>query len=100
MKVIISAPARADISSIYKYLRAEANDGVARTIVADIRERCLGLERMPERYQMLPGYETQGYRRRIYRDYLIVYAIAKDRVNIIRIVHGASDYQKLLAETK
>lgn len=96
MKLVISAPARADIASIFGYLKRETGERMARAIVADIRERCSGLQRMPERYAHLPGLSHAGYRRRVYRDYLIIYEVRAERVNVIRILHGASDYQKLL----
>lgn len=96
MRVIVSAPARADIADIYSYLKKEAGPRMARAIVADIYERCSGLKRMPERYAFLPGFETIGYRKRVFRNYLIIYQIGQARIEVIRVVHGASDYSKLL----
>ena len=95
MKVRITKPARADIRQIFEYLEERAGPRKAREIIAELRERCAGLQRMPERYAALPGFK--GLRRRLYRDYLIVYRIQPGRVEIIRIVHGASDYLELLS---
>lgn len=98
MKVRITEPARTDIRKIFDYLRSKAGRQKAREVVAEIRERCDGLQRMPERYAALPGYED--LRRRVYRDYLIIYRVRPGRVEIIRVVHGASDYLQLLAEVE
>lgn len=54
---------------------------------------------MPERYQHLAGFEAAGLRRRIYRDYLIVYTVTEQGVSIIRVLHGASDLENLLHGT-
>jgi toxin ParE1/3/4 len=96
MTVILSAPAQRDLSGIYDCLKSEAGVRVARAFIADLYERCSGLKRMPERYALLPGFEAYGYRKRVYRDYIIVYQISVQRIEIIRVLHGASDYEKLL----
>lgn len=95
MKVTITRPARSDIRQIFEYLEVRAGRRKAREIVAELRERCAGLQRMPERYAALPGYSE--LRRRLYRDYLIIYRIRPDSVEIIRVLHGASDYLTLLS---
>jgi toxin ParE1/3/4 len=99
LKVKFTAEARSDIASIYRYLDEQAGNRIAKTILAELRERCLGLARMPERFERLEGLEgleTAGLRRRVYRNYLIVYRIQIDGLEIVRVFHGASDYLKLL----
>lgn len=98
MKVIVSAPAQNDLSDLYDFLKREAGVRAARAFIADLYERFSGLKRMPQRYALLPGFENAGYRKRVYRDYLIIYRIGDQRIDIIRVVHGASDYQKLLEQ--
>lgn len=94
MRVRITKPARNDIRSVFEHLRAEAGQRKAREIASEIRERCEGLSRMPERYQKLEGFEAAGLRRRIYRDYLIVYRVFRNEVEVLRVIHGASDFQE------
>jgi plasmid stabilization system protein ParE len=98
MRVRITRPARNDIRAIFEHLRKEAGQRKAREIASEIRERCAGLSRMPERYQKLEGFESAGSRRRIYRDYLIVYRVLPNEVEVLRVIHGASDFQDVLAD--
>lgn len=37
-----------------------------------------------------------GLRRRLHAGYLIFYRVGTDRVEIVRIIHGARDYPSLL----
>ncbi|MEM6711759.1 MAG: type II toxin-antitoxin system RelE/ParE family toxin [Pseudomonadota bacterium] len=96
MRVILSGPARLDLSDIYDHIRYEAGPRTARAFTADLYERCSGLKRMPKRYALLAGFEAEGYRKRVYRDYIMVYRVADTQIEIIRVFHGASDYEKLL----
>lgn len=100
MRVRITRLARSDIRSVFDYLESVVGTGKAREISAEIRERCVGLSRMPERYQMLAGFEDAGLRRRVYRDYLIVYRIIRGQVEVIRVLHGASDIEAHLKDLK
>jgi toxin ParE1/3/4 len=96
LKVKFTAGARSDIASIYRYLDEQAGNRIAKTILAELRERCLGLARMPERFERLEGFGAAGLRRRVYRNYLIIYRLQIDVLEIVRVFHGASDYLKLL----
>jgi toxin ParE1/3/4 len=44
----------------------------------------------------LPGYEDKGIRRRVHGNYLIFYRIAEAGVEVLRILHGAQDYERAL----
>ena len=96
MKVKFTKEARSDIASIYDYLNEHAGTRTAKIILAELRERCLGLARMPERFEQLQGFQSKGLRRRLYRNYLIIYRFRVGIVEIVRVFHGASDYLKLL----
>lgn len=100
MKVAITVPARDDLRKIFRYLETNAGTPKARQIIAELRERCMGLQRMPERFALLPGFETNGYRRRVWRDYLIVYRVAAGRLDILRVLHGASDLLAALEQDR
>jgi plasmid stabilization system protein ParE len=98
MKVWITTPARVDIGRVFDFIRQQAGHHKAREIIVELRERCAGLDKMPERYPVVPGFEAAMVRRRVYRDYLIVYRVRPQSVEILRIFHGASDYLRLLAQ--
>jgi len=51
---------------------------------------------MPEAFPLVPRYARQGIRRYLHRNYLVFYHIEADRVVIIRVLHGARDYESVL----
>lgn len=51
---------------------------------------------MPHAYPLVPRYAYLGVRRCVVRDYLIFYRVQSNLLEIIRIIHGAQDYDKLL----
>lgn len=60
-----------------------------------LRSDCLGLAEMPNRFRQVGG---TALRRRPSGNYLIFYSVG-DRVEIVRILHGARDWISLLDET-
>ena len=48
-------------------------------------------------FPLVPHFEQQGIRRRVFRDYLIFYRVDPQVVVIIHILHGARDYERLLS---
>ena len=42
------------------------------------------------------AYRDIGLRRRIYGSYLIFYRIRDDTVEVLHVLHGARDYDKIL----
>ena len=51
---------------------------------------------MPQAFPLVPRFEHTGIRRRVHGNYLIFYRIGPDAVDIIHIMHGAMDYERLL----
>ena len=51
---------------------------------------------MPEALPLVPLYETTGIRRRVYGNYLIFYRVGPKTIDVIHILHGAMDYERLL----
>ena len=41
----------------------------------------------------VPGHHKSGIRRRVHGNYLIFYKVGRDRIVVIRILHGAMDYE-------
>ncbi|MEM0899186.1 MAG: type II toxin-antitoxin system RelE/ParE family toxin [Pseudomonadota bacterium] len=100
MRVRVTEPARADIREIFEHLKKAAGRRKAREVTSEVRERCAGLSRMPERYQLLERFEHAGIRRRVYRDYPIVYRVLKMDVEVLRVIHGASDIERVLSDLR
>jgi len=55
-----------------------------------------GLADMPRRFQIVPGHERAQVRRRPHGDYLILYHVLNDTIEVLHVIHGARDYQRLL----
>ena len=84
--VIISAPAEADLTSIYDYIAARADADIASRFVDRIETYVLGFARTPERGtkrdDLRPGLRTIGFRRRA----TILFEV--DRVRLHVVIHG------------
>ncbi len=95
MNVVITPPARADLFSIGAWIEQD-NPDRAVTFVEELYDACLKLRGFPRAYPLLSGHEESGIRKYSYRRYLIFYAILNDRVEVLRILHGARDYEAIL----
>ncbi len=95
MRVVFSAAARTDLADIGDFI-ARHNPKRALSFVRELRATAVLLGEMPEAYPLLPSHASHGIRRRPAGNYLILYRIRDDRVRILRIVHGARDYDRLL----
>ena len=62
--------------------------------------RCEALSDLPRRFGLVPGHESSGLRRLEHQGYLILYTIESDRVSVVRIIHGAMDYERVLFPVK
>jgi toxin ParE1/3/4 len=95
MKVVVSEAAYADLLEIG---RAIAKDNPVRAIsfVDELHERCMGLSTMARAFPLLPGWEDRGIRRRPFGDYLIFYRISAREAQVLRVLHGARDYERVL----
>lgn len=95
MRVVLTEAALDDLVAIGRTIAQEA-PGRAGTFVDELYERCLRLGDMPRAYPLLPGWEDKGVRRRIHGSYLIFYRIGPDTIEILHILHGARDYERIL----
>ena len=96
MIVHLSAEAEYDLETIGDYI-ARDNPVRALSFLQELRAKCLGLAEMPERFPLVPRFETSGVRRRGHGDYLIFYRVEAEKVVIIHILHGAQDYSAILS---
>ena len=51
---------------------------------------------MPRAFPLLPDWEDRGVRRRSHGNYLIFYRVHADQVEVLHVLHGARDYERIL----
>jgi len=95
MKVVITDAAYDDLLHIGREIKKDSPIR-AETFVAELYDRCQRLGAMPRAFPLLPNWESRGVRRRVHGNYLIFYQISGDTVEVIHILHGAMDYERLL----
>jgi addiction module RelE/StbE family toxin len=95
MKIVITKAAKADLIEIGEFIRPH-NPTRAATFVDELLDCCYRLADMPRAYPLVPRYEHWGIRRYVFQNYLIFYRVREDLVEIIRVINGAQDYDKLL----
>ena len=93
MKVEFSRPAHRDLIAIEDWFGHD-NPAAAIRIADDLMRAARGLGRFPPRFRAVPGTDI---RRRAVGPYLIFYRVT-DRVEIVRILHGARDWLALLED--
>ena len=95
MKVVLTDEAIADLVRIGRFIKRD-NLPRAETFMAELYDRCQRLGRTPMAFPLLPGREDTGIRRRRHGNYLIMYRVGLDAVEVLHIVHGAQDYDSIL----
>lgn len=96
MIVVFTRAAERDLEAIGDYI-AESDPRRAVSFVDALIDRCDLIADHPFAFSLVPRFESRGIRRRHYAKYLIFYRIDSERVEILRIVHSARDYDKLLS---
>lgn len=95
MKVFFAPAAKLDLLSIGEHIRPE-NPTRAASFVDELIDHCYMLADLPRRYPLVPRYEHWGIRRSVHGNYLIFYRVREDAVDIVHILHGATDYESML----
>jgi plasmid stabilization system protein ParE len=95
MKVRLSSEARRDLIAIGAYI-ARNSPLRASTFVTELVKACAELSSTPLGYPIVRRYEAKGIRRRVYGNYQIFYRVIGEHVFVIRVLHGARDYDALL----
>lgn len=105
MIVVVSDEAEADLERIADHI-AKDNPARALTFIMELRESCENLAVMATAFPLVPRYEHADIRRRIYGSYLIFYRVGQSdlqsdiqdnlKIEILRILHGAMNYEPLL----
>jgi toxin ParE1/3/4 len=97
--IIVSPEARADLTSYYDTI-AQANQPAALSLFDAARQTFADLARFPRSGSLSPYHPdpTQEIRRwavKGFRKYLIFYRVSTESIEIIRILHGAQDIDRL-----
>ncbi|SMC52686.1 type II toxin-antitoxin system RelE/ParE family toxin [Rhizobium sp. RU36D] len=95
MMLEFTREAEGDLERIADYIAAD-NPLRALTVIRELRVKCEGLTDNPKRFALVPRYEQHGVRRRVHGNYVIFYRVEEDRVVILHVLHGATDYGSLL----
>jgi len=95
MRVRLSAKARTDLFEIGDWIERDSPKR-AESFVDEIYDACQRLAQSPRAYRLLPGHEDSGIRRKPFGNYLIFYLAGDGIVEIVRVLHGARDYEALL----
>jgi toxin ParE1/3/4 len=95
VKLVFTDEARQDLLDIGDHI-ARDNPARALTFVQELRATASELLRRPRAFPVLPRYAHLGLRRRLHGNYLIFYRSDDKQVSIVRILHGARDYEALL----
>lgn len=95
MSVVLSAAAEADLEQIGDWI-ARDNPLRAASFVFELRQCCNGLAEHPLRFQLVGRFASRGIRRRVHGAYLIFYRPDDAGVTVLRVLHGARDFEPLL----
>lgn len=95
MKVRLSSEARRDLIAIGDYI-ARDNPSRAHSFIKELTNKCAGLADIPLGYAIVPRYGARGIRRCVHGNYQIFYRADGDLIFVVRVLHGARDYEALL----
>jgi plasmid stabilization system protein ParE len=69
----------------------------AESFLEELYKHCVELADMPAAFPFASGYEAQGIRRRVFGNYLVFYRINAKTVEVLHVIHGARDYDRILS---
>ncbi|MCX6639428.1 MAG: type II toxin-antitoxin system RelE/ParE family toxin [bacterium] len=86
--IIWSPRAVADFEEIVEYISSDS-EYYALALAKDIFNAIKSLKLFPNSGRIVPEFNRPELRERIYKGYRIIYRIAKERIEIVAIVHHA-----------
>jgi toxin ParE1/3/4 len=95
MIVVIANEAAINLEQIGDHI-AKSNPLRALSLVQELRGCCEDLADFPAASPLVPRYENSGVRRRVYGNYLIFYRVGTEVIDVLHVLHGAMDYERLL----
>ena len=87
-EVVWSFSATADLESIVEYILRDS-EFYAATVARELVAAARSLTTFSERGRMVPEYEDPGIREILVRRYRLIYRVGPERVDVLRIIHGA-----------
>ncbi|MCP4679166.1 MAG: type II toxin-antitoxin system RelE/ParE family toxin [Deltaproteobacteria bacterium] len=94
LKLVISPEATADLDDIWSYI-AEDNPEMATLFLSSILAECRLLSDSPYIGRERDDIQREGVRSIPFRNYIILYQVKKDSVEILHVFHGRRDYPRL-----
>lgn len=63
-----------------------------------VRERCMGLAKLPFAFPLIPRYEHLGVRHWVYGNYQIFYRVVETerRIDVLHVIHSARNFAAIL----
>jgi toxin ParE1/3/4 len=95
MKVVLTEQAEIDLERIGDAI-AHESPRRAVSFVAELREKCGSLAATPKAFPVIGRYKRVAIRRRVHGEYLIFYRLGRRALVVLRILHGAMNYEELL----
>lgn len=89
-EVVWTVLASEDLVSIGEHISRDSGFYAA-TVVRDLVAASRSLTALAERGRKVPEYDDEALRELIVRKYRLVYRVRADRVEILRIIHGARE---------
>ena len=95
MNVVFSRRAQSDLNEIGDYIGAD-NPAKADEFTRELIAACRAVADTPFAMPLLPDYGERGFRRKVFRRYVIFFTVSATRVTIVRILQGARDHRRHL----
>lgn len=95
MKIILGPTARADLADIAQWI-ARDNPTRAQSFIDELEQKCAGLSSHPLRFPIVRRGAGFVIRKRVHGHYLIFYQLFEAHIEVMRIVHSARDWTKLI----
>lgn len=96
MRLAFTRSARADLTAIGRYI-LEHYPSRADSFLDELLQCCLEIGDMPEAFALVHLPRLGAMRRRVLERHLIFYKFDQTTVTIVRILHGARNYERILA---
>jgi len=87
-EIVWSHLATADLESIVEHIFRDS-EFYAATVARELVAAARSLATLSERGRVVPEYENPTIREIIVRRYRLIYRVHSDRVEVLRIIHGA-----------
>lgn len=95
MKVTITEVAWSDMLSIAYRIKQDSPTR-ASTFLDELYLRCQSLVSMPRAFPLIVGYEEKAFAAALHGKYLIFYRTSGTDIEIIHVLHGAMQYERIL----